>query len=184
MWTERLTEVCNYDHPLEALRQISTWAETPEIAKIMDEARTFEFNQENIVVRVLIHQFVEFCSDKLEHPHFFCWPGAFLSGPRADETTKRLFVRHLSLFGDHADGIGVYPRERQGVPADNLVSTLTNFYGHIVLFDLTRQLIINDGPFELSYDWLSDTYSTAEVEEAVKRIFKSVYGMNLDDFEV
>lgn len=180
-----LTEACEYDHPAIGLQAVIAWAtDAPGVKKILQEMDTFRFEPENIVVRVLFSHFVKFCQDRLARPEFFCWPGAWMTGERADEKTQRLFLQHLSLFTDREDDDGIFPRMIPGKEEEALVETLSTFFANVVIYDITRQWILEDGPFRYDYRWLSQKHPVQEMSNFAKAGFQKLYGANPDDFDI
>jgi hypothetical protein len=180
-----LSEACGYDHPATALQTVEAWArDAPRIAEIMAEKETFQYGPANIVVRVLFSHFVSFCVDKLKHPEFFCWTGAWMAGRRVCETSQSLFLRYLSLFTDKADDEGIFPRHLPDKEPSALIKTLTNFYCNVMIYDLAQQWVLEEGEFAFDYAWLSTSYSGDEMTEWAKRLFHQMYGVHLDDFEI
>lgn len=130
-----LTKACGYDHPGAALSMVETWAtEIPGVVEILKEMETFRFDPGNIVVRVLFSYFVSSCIDKLKHPEFFCWAGAWLAGPRVFENSQALFLKYLSLFTDRADDDGIFPRNIPGKDPAAIIKTLSNFYANVITY--------------------------------------------------
>jgi hypothetical protein len=127
--------------------------------RILKEKETFQFEPGNLVMRVLFSYFVSFSVDKLEHPEFFCWAGAWMAGERVGETSQRLFLKYLSLYTDQADSEEIVPRGIPGIEPQALIRTLSTFYGNIIQYDLVRQWIVTDGPFHYDFEWLSQTRS-------------------------
>ena len=180
-----LTKACGYDHPGLALSTVEIWATNiPGVVEILAEMETFRFDPGNIVVRVLFSHFVSFCIDKLKHPEFFCWAGAWLAGDRVCDNSQSLFLKYLSLFTDRANDDGIFPRNIPGKAPEAIVKTLSNFYANIVNYDLTRQWLLNEGPFLYDFDWLSQAYSRAEMTDWAKTRFEQIYGAHPDEFEV
>jgi hypothetical protein len=179
-----LAEACKYDHPGLALSTVKAWAENAEgVAQVLKENATFDFEPANLVMRVLFSYFVNFSIDKLEHPEFFCWTGAWMAGKRVGETSERLFRKYLSLYTDSADGNEIYPRRIPGVHPEALTRTLNIFYGNIVHYDLVQQWIVRDGPFSYKYEWLSDKNSNEDMAKWAGAVFKNTFGVHLEDFE-
>lgn len=182
---EILTNACDYDHPMAALEKVAGWAtEVPGVAKIMVEKETFIYDPANLVVRVLFSHFVAFSADKLRYPEFFCWTGAWMAGRRVCDNSQQLFLRYLSLYTDKADDDGIFPRRFPDKSPTGLIDTLTVFYANIVLYDLTRQWILEDDGFTYDYNWLSQAHSTEEMTDWAKEIFNNVYVAHPDDFEI
>ena len=53
-----------------------------------------------------------------------------------------------------------------------------------MIYDLTRQWILKDGPFEYDYGWLSQSHTNDELADWVKGAFERLYGVSPDDFEI
>ncbi len=141
--SEILADDCGYGHPMAALEKVESWlVECPGVVKIMAEKQSFNYEPANLVVRVLLSHFVAFTADKLSHPEFYCWPGAWMAGRRVNDSSQGLFLRHLSLYSDTADGAGIFPRAFPGKDPAGLSRTLNIFYGNIIIYDLTRQWIL------------------------------------------
>ncbi len=180
-----LCAACYYDPPLSALREIAAWVtDVPGVAQVMRERETFDFDSSNLVVRVLLSHFIAFSQDKLARPEFFCWPGAWMAGKRANAESLKIFLRHLSLYTDQASDDGIYPRNRPGVDPAKLVQTLNTFYSNIVFYDLTRQWIVVDGPFTYDFSWLSQKYTASDMETWAKTLFTRTYGVDPNTFEL
>lgn len=174
-----------YDHPMAALEEVVRWAEEyPAVQQLMDEHRTFEFKSENLNVRVFLSHYIAMCVDKYEHPHFFCWPGAYMSGHSSDTDFRVLWLRHLSLFSDKADKDGVYPRKWPNRSENAVMETFNRFYGAMALYELTEQWILRDGPFNCDFSWMSDNYDHDVFGDWANESFKRVFGVNLSDFEI
>ncbi|MFG1379351.1 hypothetical protein [Xanthobacter autotrophicus] len=180
-----LADAAGYDDPMQALATITSWKDSlPGVAKLMDEQRTFEFDSVNLPVRVFFSHFIAFVSDKLARPEFFCWPGMWKTGQNASKEIMDIWLRHLSLFSDQPDKPGVYPRRWPNRDDEAVKATFERFYDNMVLFDLTRQWILKDGPFICDYEWLMENYSQERAEEWANHKFLQVYGVSLNDFEL
>lgn len=181
----QLSEATGYDPPLAALQRIVEWLKTaPGLGALMEEHRTFEFDQANLPLRVFVSHFVAFSKDKLEYPEFFCWPGMHMTGASNNASVTQIWLRHLSLFSDRGDKTGVYPRKWPNRSEEAVMKTFQRFYGTMTLYDLTRQWILFDGPFECDYRWLMENYSQERVDEWADDTFRQVFGVSLKDFEI
>lgn len=176
-----LVDECDYEHPMIALQIVAGWSRDVDgIRKILEEKKAFQFEPANLVMRVLFSHYVSFCVDKLERPEFFCWPGAWMAGKRVDAASQGLFLKFLSLFTDRADSEEIVPRLIPGAEPADLTKTLSIFFGNIILYDLTRQWTLHDGPFKYDFAWLSQTQSPASLKEWSGEVFKSTYGIHPD----
>lgn len=184
--SKQLTVEVGYDHPLSALKEISRWLDqSPGLEKLMSEHKTFEFDQTNLPLRVFISHFVSFSRDKLQRPEFFCWPGIWMTGVGAsDQMIDQLWLTHLSLFTDRGDKLGIYPRKWPNRDEKTIQIMFEKFYGSMALYDFTRQWILKDGSFVCNYAWLSENYNQEHADTWANDSFRSVYGVNLCDFEI
>lgn len=179
-----LCRLCEFDHPFAALKVVSDWASHEgEIIRLMSEKDTFKYDLMNLPVRVLFSHFVAFCQDKLVRPDFFCWAGTYMISSRATAETQALWLRHLSLFSDKADDDGIFPREIPGKDPAAVQATFDAFYANNVAYDLSRQWVLHDGPFNYDYSWLSRRHSPEIMEEWAKELFTAVHGISPDQIK-
>jgi len=180
-----LTDLVGYDHPLSGFETVRAWLDNaPGLPTLMEEYRLFEYNATNLPIRVFLSHFVAFYRDKLEHPEFFCWAGIYMSGQRGMVAAQVLWLRHLSLFGDRGDRHGVYPRQSPNRSEGAVKKTFDRFFGTMALYDLTRQWILENGPFVCDFAWLSENYDQSRAEAWGNDTFKQVYGVTLDEFDI
>jgi hypothetical protein len=132
---------------------------------------------------VVLSHFIALSLDKLEHPEFFCWAGAWMARPGASDKVQELFLRHLSVFADLGDKEGIYPRDIPGKDRESVFQTLNMFYGNNLVYDLTRQWILQDGPFKCDYSWLTEQPSEKYAEWAKKQ-FELLYGAHPDNAKI
>jgi hypothetical protein len=182
--SEALMAACEYGHPFRGLEEVVRWPQqASEIAQLMAEKETFAFGLENLPVRVVLAHFITLSIDKLAHPEFFCWAGAWMAGPRTSDVVQQMFLRHLSIFADRGDKQGIYPRDIPGKDRESVFRTLNMFYGNNLVYDLTRQWILQDGPFTCDYSWLIEQPSEKYAEWAKKQ-FELLYGAHPDSADI
>jgi hypothetical protein len=180
-----LADECGYGRPLEALEEIVRWGTSaPAVAQVMIERESFRYQLENLPIRLLLSHFVAFSQDKLKCPEFFCWAGAWMAGGRASEDGYKRFMSHISLFADKGDDDVVFPRNLPGKDPEGVKQTFNVFYANNIVYGLTRQWILQDGPFTYDLGWLSRTHTEDEMAKSAKGIFEHLYGANPDDFEL
>jgi len=180
-----LTITAGYDHPLGVLEAVTQWmTDIPAVAELMGERETFKYKLQNLPVRVMASHFLAFSADKLEHPEFFCWTGAWLAGDRVTPEGQQLFLTHLSLYSDRGDNDGIFPRKFPGKDYEGVMRTFNSFYANNILYDLTRQWILRDGPFTYDYRWLTHQHSNADMTEGAKKVFEGSFGAHPDAFEI
>ena len=183
--SEELTVLVGYDHPQVGLSAVRKWLDqAPGLSKLMQEYEAFDYDLPNFPIRVFLSHFIAFYKDKSEHPEFFCWAGMYMSGQRSMANWQTLWLRHLSLFSDRGDRHGVFPRQRPGHSEQAVKKTFNQFFGTMALYDLTRQWILKDGPFVCDFAWISEKYDQSRAEARANDIFKQVYGVTLDQFEI
>jgi hypothetical protein len=108
----------------------------------------------------------------------------YMSGQRSTSNWQALWLSHLSLFSDRGDKHGVFPREQRGRSQEAVMSTFKQFFGTLPLYDLTRQWILEDGPFTFDFEWMVENPSTFLSEDSANHVFQQVYGVTLDNFEI
>ncbi|MHB8304270.1 MAG: hypothetical protein ACYDC6_15885 [Acidobacteriaceae bacterium] len=183
--SEELTALVGYDNPITGLNAVRQWFErAPGLPKLMQEYEVFDYELRNFPIRVFLSHFVAFYQDKLEHPEFFCWAGMYMSGQRSMDNWQALWLRHLSLFSDRGDRQGVFPRDQPGRSEQAIMTTFNQFFGTMPLYDLTRQWILEDGPFVCDFEWMSGKHDQSHDEARANAVFKQVYGVTLDEFEI
>lgn len=180
-----LTERVGYDHPLASLLEIAAWLERePVMQNLMEEHRTFEFAKTNLPIRVFVSHFISFSADRLKYPEFFCWPGVWKTSATLMEDRSDIWLRHLSLFSDRGEKPGVYPRRWPNRDDKAVKETFDSFYSSMALYDLTRQWILQEGPFVPEYGWLFENYSQEKADAWANDTFQQVYGVSLSEFTI
>jgi hypothetical protein len=181
----KLTQLTGYDHPLTGCWTVKQWHNTaPGLNKLMEEYKTFDFDGINLPIRVFVSHFVAFCTDKYDHPEFFCWPGIHMSGGGDIVNAHEIWLRHLSLFSDRGDKAGVYPRRWPNRSEEAVKQTFQRFYSTMALYDLTRQWILKDGPFVCDYRWISENYNQDHANSWANDTMQKMYNVTLEDFEI
>ena len=124
--------------------------------------------------------------DKLASPQFFCWPGMCLTSyrqPLSPETVVLLFSEHQALFLDRADR-DVYPRLVPGKDEMTLQHLLDEFYVWVSMYEMTRQWLVEDGPFEYDYLWLTSKFTSSEIKAWADNNFQIGTGVHPDVFSI
>lgn len=180
-----LTKPCGYDHPMAALEAIVDMIDTDEgAADLMREWETWRYSPANQPIRVMVANFLNLCRDKYEHPEFFCWPGAYTAGSAMSATYSDIFAQNLSLFSDRSDNDGIFPRAVPGRDQEAIQETLNVFFGATLLYNLTRQWILEDGAFDYDFYWLTGRRDNDALIAWAKTMFEAAFGANPDDFEL
>jgi hypothetical protein len=181
----KLTAHCGYDHPMAALETFVDLIDNDDgAAALMREWESFRYTSTNQPIRVMVSHFLAFCRDKYEHPEFFCWPGAYTAGLAVSEKYQEIFLRNLSLFSDRADNDGIFPRAISGRDEDAIKEVLNVFFGSILLYHLTRQWVLEDGPFDYNLHWLTGRHDNEETIAWTKKTFEANFGAHPDNFDL
>jgi hypothetical protein len=152
-----------------------------DAANLIKEHQSFKFTPNNIVLRVLTGEFLMFLTDRLEAPEFFCWTGYWLT-KGGGERQRELWLKHLSLFTDKADDGALFPRNQPGRTEEDVLEVFNQFFASIILYDLSKQWVLNTGPFRLDYSWLTSSPNDPEFMERVNGVFRKHFGVELSQF--
>lgn len=153
-------------------------------ATLMCEWESFRYLSVSQPIRVMVSHFLAFCRDKYKHPEFFCWPGAYIAGSGVTDTYRELFLRNLSLFSDQSDNDGIFPRAIRGREQAAIQETLNVFFGSTLPCHLTRQWILEDGPFCYDFYWLTGRHNNDDLVAWAKATFERTFGAHPDAFEL
>ena len=186
--SELLCRKLAYRTPNTIAKNVTHWTKTHEGCKaILNEDASFDFKLENLPVRVFFARFLRFQIDKFSSPEFFCWPGIWSAGDRNGlcslERAEELFDEHRALFLDREDG-DVYLRTFPDKNEQTALKTFNTFYSWNATYELTRQWIVEDGPFDLYFFWLTSKYSRQEMEEWAAKCFEQSYGIEISSFQI
>jgi hypothetical protein len=154
--------------------------ENCQASTLVEEHRSFKFTQDNIVLRVLTGEFLAFVRDRLERPEFFCWTGHWLT-VGGGELERALWLKHLSLFSDKVDDGALFARLHPGRDEGDTLEMFNQFYASMLLYDLTKQWVLNPGEFRLEYSWLTSSPTPGFIER-VKGVFIRHFGVGIDQF--
>jgi hypothetical protein len=174
--------------PTDIAGELIRWSTTSESMKqLLCEEKTFDFADENLPVRLYFAKHLRFAEDRHAHPEFFCWPAMhFVSNlvvqPDLDKS-MRLWNRHEPLFFADLQG-EIRPILVQGRDESSIYRTFNRFYTWNALYDIVRQWIISDEPFNYDYRWLTPNYSLDKMKRWVSTAFADAFGASLDDFEL
>jgi hypothetical protein len=153
---------------------------------LLEEDRTFEYGAANFPIRVLLGRFTRMQRDKLIAPQFFCWPGMCMTSFRQaldTQTVSALFSEHAALFLNRPD-LDVYPRAVPGKEEATLQRLLDEFYVWVSVYEMTRQWLVDDGPFEYDYNWLTSKFASTAIKEWADRHFQISTGVHPDVFTI
>ena len=76
-------------------------------------------------------------------------------GDRCSKSIAELFDRHRALFLDKEGDDSIFPRSYKNKEEKNVIDTFQDFYAANFNYDMTRQWIVDEGPFRYDYRWLS-----------------------------
>jgi len=181
-----LSAAIGCDSPEQIGKRVSDWSLQSPMQKLLAEDEDFEFEPGNLPVRVFLTRFVRFQLDKQLAPHFFCWPGMCYprpSGTASEPSSQELFRRNQALFVDRPDG-DIYPALLKGKDEAALSKTFNHFYAVVAAYELTRQWISDDGPFDFDFLWLTSQYPQRDIQEWASRIFEESFNVRPGSFRI
>jgi hypothetical protein len=174
--------------PSEAAKEISRWSiESEGIKRLMQEEKNYTFEPQNMPIRLLFANFINFQIDKYRYPEYFCWPGIWsVSNNRRGielEEVEKLFDKHSALFMDGIDG-DLYSRKFTDKKDENVEKTFNEFYSWNITYDLVRQWISQEGEFQYKYSWLTTKYPFQEIVSWANHYFKEAYSVSPEQFKI
>lgn len=185
--SQRLSDLILSPSPRQLAEAVSQYASMhPTWKLLMEEDQTFEYREGNFPIRVLLGRFTRVQCDKLQAPQFFCWPGMCMTSfrqPIDSEIVMSLFHEHEALFLDRPDR-DVYPRRVPGRNEAALQHLMDEFFTWVSMYETTRQWIVDDGPFDHDYGWLTSKFTSAQTKAWADNAFKVGTGVHPDDFLV
>ncbi|WP_419688794.1 hypothetical protein ACN22W_17920 [Burkholderia theae] len=180
--TDRLCDAAGFDGYKDVLKIIRRWRlRQPKIERLIEEHEKFAFSSDNIVPRVLFSEFLKYNEDKLDRPDFFCWPGYWLTHATS-KSDLDLWLFHLSLFSDREDDGRIFARKLRDHEEEKVLVVFNQFFAAVVLYDLTRQWVLQSGDFVLNYSWLVLPRDEDEFNDRISAIFEKHYGSRLEAF--
>ncbi len=177
-----LLDVAGLQQISEGWNVIENWLNrSHELNTLMAEHKSFQFDRENMVLRVLLSSFISFTLDKREHPEFFCWPGHWKSNRNEEDQIESLWLRNLSLFSDKENDDGIFIRQFPGKASEDLKNTLDNFFGNNLIYDLSRQWVLKEGEFSFDFRWLSENIDESTWKIWGDKVFDKQYGVSISN---
>jgi len=177
-----LTSYCNFEHPYEIPTLITNWKrDIDSIQALLKEQETFDYSDDNIVIRVLFSHFLTFNLDKYKSPEFFCWPGMHLNSKSSVIDSEKLWLKNLSLYSDNADEQTILPRMLPGKPEENIMKTFNSFYAANIVYSIGSQWVMNRGPFDYDFSWLTEREESEVIKDKTKELFEKTYNINPDN---
>ncbi len=185
--SQRLSKLILSPSPRELAQKIVDNADFhPAWAKLAEEDAALNYGEGNFPIRVILGRFTRIQRDKLTSPHFFCWPGMCLTSyrqPLDPAAVVSLFSEHEALFLDRADR-DVYPRLVPGKDQKTLQRLLDDFFGWVSTYEMTRQWLVEDGPFNYDYGWLTSKFNQSQIKAWADGNFQLISGLQPDNFSI
>lgn len=185
--SQRLSDLILSPSPRDLAKAITRYSdEHASWNQLIEEDQSFKYREGNLPIRVLLGRFTRIQRDKLESPQFFCWPGMCLTSyrqPQPPKTVVSLFSEHQALFLDRADR-DVYPRLVPGRDEVILQHLLDEFYAWVSMYEMTRQWLVEDGPFEYDYLWLTSKFTSSEIKAWADNNFRTGTGISPEVFSI
>jgi hypothetical protein len=185
--SQRLSDLILSPSPKALAEAVVRYADMhPAWQQLVEEDQSFKYREGNFPIRVLLGRFTRMQRDKLTTPQLFCWPGMCLTSYRQaldPESVVSLFSEHEALFLDRADR-DVYPRLVPGKDEKTLQRLLDDFYVWVSMYEMTRQWLVDDGPFKYDYHWLTSKFTNSEIKAWADNNFKVGTGVHPDTFSI
>ncbi len=185
--SQRLSDLILSPSPRKLAEAVVNYADGhSEWSLLANEDQSFEYCKANFPIRVLLGRFTRMQRDKLASPQFFCWPGMCMTSYRqalSPEKVVSLFSEHQALFLDRADR-DVYPRLVPGKDETTLQRLLDEFYLWVSTYEMTRQWMVEDGPFEYDYLWLTSKFNSSEIKAWADHNFQVAMGVHPAAFSI
>jgi hypothetical protein len=173
--------------PFESAEKVSQWSKHPGCQTLLQENKQFSFAPVNMPIRLFFARYLQFQQDKSSLPEFFCWPGYWVTKGLGNgiEAMKaeQLFDKHRAVFVDRPDGT-ICPRTFPDINEDVVQRTFEDFFNWNSTYELSRQWIIESGPFNHDFFWLTKRYSYSEMVKWANKNFEAAYGVNPDNFNI
>lgn len=187
MASELLSRAIGSPTPMEIASRVAKWSsEQASCRALLQEASEMKFGRHNVPVRLFFSEFLRFQQNKSLRPEFFCWPGYWSVSVKGDadiESARQLFSAHEALFLDTVDG-EVQPRVHHDKLGENVQRMFDDFFSWNAAYLLSRQWMVEEGPFDLDFDWLTTKWSRDEMEQWCSQIFKGSFGVAPGEFQV
>lgn len=183
--TDRLCGALGWSTPTEVAHQaVATIQAMSEYSKIASVKTTGKYGSLDVPIVFYFQQQEHLLSSKIQHPHFFCWPGLFLTTlveSDASEKSQELLNDHIPPFQSSSfdAGIDIINLKLHGESRDLFVS---DYFTTQILYDFVRQWISAKGGFSFDYKW-KGAISEQELR-TIKNRFKSSFSFELDDIAV
>ncbi|MBS1633851.1 MAG: hypothetical protein JST10_14910 [Bacteroidetes bacterium] len=186
--SEALTRSIGCFSPFESAAYICDWIQTENSLKqLLSEEKNYKYSKINLPIRLFFSKFLRFQEDKVKCPQFFCWPGIHFSENEKNSLQLMdcltLFEKHKALFIDDVNG-DIHHAAIDNCSVEQLDETLNEFYSWNCMYDMTRQWIIKDGPFNFDYGWLSSKYTNTDMENWASTHFEKTFGVKPGDFKI
>jgi len=174
--------------PVEISKLIWEWvSKEASLRSLLREDETFDFKDRNLPIRVLFAKYIRFAEDRLRRPEFFAWPAMHfveVAKPGIDlDESLVLFGRHQPLFIADMDG-EIRPALVKGREESKVYQTFNDFYYSNVLYHMVRQWIVEDGPFDYDFTWLTPRYTAQFTKSWADTLFTKVFNTPPDSFEL
>jgi hypothetical protein len=174
--------------PVGIANELLRWAsQAPGLVGLLEQEAPSSFSDENLPLRVCFAKHLRFAEQRVRRPEFFCWPAMYLVERKGADVNLQesleIFNKHQPPFLVHPNG-EIRPALYQGVSEKSLYDTFNSFYQWVLLYDLIRQWIIEDGPYDLDYTWMHPRYTAEFCRPWAGRGFREHFGVALEDFNL
>lgn len=84
---------------------------------------------------------------------------------------------------DGLDG-DIYPTLFEKVEEKNILNSFNTFYQWNSTYQLVRQWIIQEGEFNIDFNWLTSKFPQKETEKWTEENFKQFFGISYKDLKI
>lgn len=177
-----LTSHCNFEHPHDIPLTVKKWENEQSIIKeLLNQQKEFSYAEDNIVIKVLFSHFLAFNIDKYQDPSFFCWTGKHFNFENKNSHKEELWLKNLSLYSDSSTDQTILPRMLPGKSEKNIKNTFNAFYAANIVYSISNQWVMQEGPFKYDFSWLTEQEDPEIVENKAKELFEKIYSINPDN---
>jgi hypothetical protein len=138
-------------------------------------------------IRFCFAKHLDFMKDKSDYPQYFCWPSVHYSefnGPHDLDHSLNLFYQHSCPFIRTSLEGEVRANLKQFVNPKSAGELVATYFRWQILYDLFRQWISVDGPFEFDYQWIDPAKGPKEFRDLASKSFPRAFGCDLDSIRV
>ena len=184
-----LTEPLAWLPPDEvAKRTHEQYLSTSAGEKLLEDRRHGEFGTQDVPIKFVLSEHINFCEWKAGCPHFFCWPGIYLTSDQGEDSPEVSALKDLldatsPPFHASSELTGVDTVSISGLTSAQAKNVADRYFQNQAAVDLFRQWMSHKNgtvtnEFCYQYDW-KPSISDAEVAN-LKSCFMATFGLDIE----